>query len=58
MGGGLGPGVTYQAGDFGSVLRVMNAERMQVEGELREEEDQAMKELSNRQACQSHPADT
>ena len=51
MGGGMmsGGGLTYQAGDFGSVLRVMNAERMQAEGELREDEDQQMKELSQQQ---------
>lgn len=43
---GLGAGIQYQAGDFGSVLRTMNAERMQLEAELREEEDKEMREFS------------
>ena len=53
MGGMSGmAGVTYQAGDFGNVLRVMNAERMQAEGELREDEDKVMKELAQQQVRQ------
>ena len=49
MPGMTGMGISYQSGDFGNVLRVMNAERMQAEGELRDEEDIAMKELSHQQ---------
>ena len=49
VGGGLGQGITFEAGDFGSVLRTMNAERMQMEGELREDEDKALREFSNQQ---------
>jgi len=48
-GGGLGQGISFEAGDFGSVLRTMNAERMQMEGELREDEDQALREFSSQQ---------
>lgn len=46
---GMGAGIQYKGGDFGSVLRTMNAERMQLEGELREEEDKQMKEFSEAQ---------
>ena len=48
MGGmGLGAGIQFEAGDFGSLLRTMNAEKMQLEGELREEEDKSMKQFSD-----------
>ena len=42
----IGGGIQYETGNFGDILRTMNAERMQLEDELREEEDRAMKEFT------------
>ena len=41
-----GSAIKFEAGDFGKVLKVMNAERMQLEGALREEENEKMKEFA------------
>ena len=47
----IGGGIQYEAGNFGDILRTMNAERMQLEDELREEEDRAMKEFTEAKVC-------
>ena len=38
--------IHFEVGDFGKALKVMNAERMQLEGVLREEENARMKEFA------------
>lgn len=51
--GGLGgQGVSFEAGNFGDMLRVMNAERMQLENELREAEDVVMKDFAERKEAE------
>ena len=47
----IGSGIQYETGNFGDILRTMNAERMQLEDELREEEDSAMKEFTEAKVC-------
>ena len=41
-----GSAIQFEAGDFGKALKVMNAERMQLEGALRQEENTVMKEFA------------